>query len=641
MRKVPAVLLAVVAFMSMTSAGMASAQDPITLEVRQVDATDTGQVKVVFSYSGERENVGDLVVRQAGKVVDASEAVPLEDQQALGIVLLIDASGSMEENALIERVKEAARTFVAQKAVTDQISVVSFNSAVRVEQDFTADKDLLTSAIDKIALGPATVLYDGIVRSAELFGDRDLQRNVVVFSDGGDSGSIAKASEALGALEGSNAALFAIGVANPGFESLATIARETGGTSGVASDADSVDSVFAGVQSTLRKQYVVDFAATDTRGVVPITLTIGSTQTSAEYVSGSLEAGSSGLRPQVVAAPGGPAFLRGQLGLTLGIGLAVIAGVLVIYALGNIFFSGDKSLTDVLLPYSENYVASADDGDADDDLGKQSSLVSTPVLQRAVDATGRLAQRRGVLSLVETRLEHANLPLRAPEALFFYGASLVIFGIGAVALVGVFGGLFMLVFLALAPVGVVSLLASRRRKAFNSQLPDTLQLLASTLRAGFSLMQGIEAVSQEVAEPMGRELRRVVTEARLGRPLEEALDAVAERTDSVDFGWATMAIRIQREVGGNLSELLVTVGETMTERERLRRDVNSLVAEGKMSAYVLGALPFGLGFFIWISNPGYLSPLFEEKVGNIMLAAAFVWMLFGFFWMKKIIEIDI
>ncbi len=161
--------------------------------------------------------------------------------------------------------------------------------------------------------------------------------------------------------------------------------------------------------------------------------------------------------------------------------------------------------------------------------------------------------------------------------------------------------------------------ANRRRKQFEALLPDTLQLLASTLRAGYSLMQGVEAVSQEVSEPMGRELRRVVTEARLGRPLEEALDGVAERMESGDFTWAVMAIRIQREVGGNLAELLVTVAETMTERERLRRDVNALTAEGKISAIVLGLLPIGLGFFIYTTNPDYMEPLFEETVGKIML----------------------
>jgi tight adherence protein B len=168
-----------------------------------------------------------------------------------------------------------------------------------------------------------------------------------------------------------------------------------------------------------------------------------------------------------------------------------------------------------------------------------------------------------------------------------------------------------------------------------------LQLLSGTLRAGYSMMQGVEAVSQEVAEPMGRELRRVVTEARLGRPLEESLDAVAERMDSPDFGWAVMAIRIQREVGGNLSELLMTVAETMTQRERLKRDVKSLTAEGRISAYVLAVLPVALGFAMYALNPDYMSALFDETIGKIMLGGGILMMIGGFLWMQSIVKIDV
>ena len=156
-------------------------------------------------------------------------------------------------------------------------------------------------------------------------------------------------------------------------------------------------------------------------------------------------------------------------------------------------------------------------------------------------------------------------------------------------------------------------------------------------------MQGVEAVSQEVAEPMGQELRRVVTEARLGRPLEEALDGVADRMDSPDFAWAVMAIRIQREVGGNLAELLITVAETMTERERLRRDVDALTAEGKISAIVLGLLPVGLGAVHVRRQPrATWTSLFDETDRqDHARSAPSCSLLVGFCWMKKIIEIDI
>jgi len=140
---------------------------------------------------------------------------------------------------------------------------------------------------------------------------------------------------------------------------------------------------------------------------------------------------------------------------------------------------------------------------------------------------------------------------------------------------------------------------------------------------------------------MGLELRRVVTEARLGRPLEEALEASADRMGSPDFAWAVMAIRIQREVGGNLSELLMTVADTMVQRERLRRDVASLTAEGRMSAIVLGCLPAGLGVIMYILNPKYVGVLFTDPVGIGMLVTAIVSMIIGFLWMRKIINIEI
>ena len=188
---------------------------------------------------------------------------------------------------------------------------------------------------------------------------------------------------------------------------------------------------------------------------------------------------------------------------------------------------------------------------------------------------------------------------------------------------------------------VLSALSSRRQRMFTSQLPDTLQLLSGSLRAGYSLLQGVEAVSQEVSDPMGQELRRVLAEARLGRPLEESLADTAQRMGSPDFEWAVMAIRIQREVGGNLAELLQTVGETMIARERMRREVRALTAEGRISAIILGILPVALGGVMYAVNPEYIQTLFNHRSGHIMLAGAGVLALVGFYWMKKTIEIEV
>ncbi len=295
----------------------------------------------------------------------------------------------------------------------------------------------------------------------------------------------------------------------------------------------------------------------------------------------------------------------------------------------------DNSLNNVLQPYSEGYgpQEELEEGDA--------SYAKTAIIQRAVEVTEQFAESQGYLSRAENALERANLPLRAGEALFFYAALVVIATILGFVLGGLFVGLIFGMIAALLPPAVVSFIAGRRRKKFLSLLPDTLQLLSGTLRAGYSLMQGVEAISQEVDEPMGLELRRVVTEARLGRPLEEALEGVAERMDSPDFAWTVMAIRIQREVGGNLSELLLTVADTMTQRERLRRDVAALTAEGRVSAMVLAFLPFALGILMYVINPDYMSKLFTDTLGNIMLGLALVAMVVGFLWMRSIINIEI
>jgi tight adherence protein B len=184
-------------------------------------------------------------------------------------------------------------------------------------------------------------------------------------------------------------------------------------------------------------------------------------------------------------------------------------------------------------------------------------------------------------------------------------------------------------------------MSGQRKRKFMSQLPDTLQLLAGSMRAGYSLMQGVDTVAQEVDDPMGRELRRVLAEARLGRVLEDSLEDMANRLGSADFEWAVMAIRIQREVGGNLAELLSTVAETMIARERLRREVRALTAEGRISALILGLLPVGLGVIMYGINPEYVKVLFNDGLGQVLLIGAAVLAIIGFYWMKKTIDIEI
>lgn len=182
---------------------------------------------------------------------------------------------------------------------------------------------------------------------------------------------------------------------------------------------------------------------------------------------------------------------------------------------------------------------------------------------------------------------------------------------------------------------------SKRLKAFTTQLAPTMQLMAGSLQAGLSLPQGMDTIVREGAEPMATEFRRALVETRLGVPIEDALDSVAERMTSADFRWTVMAIRIQRDVGGNLAELLLNVAATLRERDYLRRQVKSLSAEGRFSAYILLSMPPLVLLYEAVTNGDYLHPLITQPIGWAMLAAMTTLMSLGAFMMNRMIKLEV
>jgi Flp pilus assembly protein TadB len=181
----------------------------------------------------------------------------------------------------------------------------------------------------------------------------------------------------------------------------------------------------------------------------------------------------------------------------------------------------------------------------------------------------------------------------------------------------------------------------RRRAAFSDQLPDILQLIASTLQAGFSLPQALDAVVREQGQPATGEFSRALAEARLGANLEDGLDAVATRMDSDDLHWTVMAIRIQQGVGGNLAEVLMTIANTIRERAAMRRQVRALSAEGRLSAYILVALPLVVATWLFISSATYMRPLYTTTMGEVLLSLAAVLIVIGALIMHRVIKVEI
>jgi tight adherence protein B len=271
----------------------------------------------------------------------------------------------------------------------------------------------------------------------------------------------------------------------------------------------------------------------------------------------------------------------------------------------------------------------------------KASQPETAVVQQAVELTSQLARRTGLFQKVELSLERADLPMRAGELLFYSAAAMVVLFLFVSLIGGLIWGIVAGAACAFAPMLYVSRKVRSRQQAFERQLPDTLTLLASSLRAGFSFMQGLEAVAQEVGPPMRRELQRVFTEVRLGRTPEEALDEAALRMGSNDLLWTVMAIRIQREVGGNLASLLDTVADTMQKRDRIRREIRALTAEGRLSGIILGVMPVVAGLGLYFVAPDYIETLFDDPVGVAAVIGAAVLAVVGWFWLQKIVDIEV
>ncbi len=181
----------------------------------------------------------------------------------------------------------------------------------------------------------------------------------------------------------------------------------------------------------------------------------------------------------------------------------------------------------------------------------------------------------------------------------------------------------------------------RRAAAFSEQLPDVLQLVASSLRSGFSLSQALDSVVSEGNQPVASEIGRALAEVRLGLELEDALDKVADRIRSRDLSWVVMAVRISRQVGGNLAEVLATTVHTMRERAQMRRQVRALSAEGRLSAYVLVSMPIGIGLWLFLVRRDYVRPLYTTGPGIVMLIMAVLALLVGSWWLSRVVKVEV
>jgi tight adherence protein B len=257
----------------------------------------------------------------------------------------------------------------------------------------------------------------------------------------------------------------------------------------------------------------------------------------------------------------------------------------------------------------------------------------------AVQLVDRLSAKRQVRLFNREAIENAGLRLSQADFLVLVLAGSVV---GALTGFVISGPLLAILLILVAPLAghlVLGFLAGKRRSLFDQQLGDTLQLLSGGLRAGHSILRAIDAAATESLSPTSEEMRRVVTETSLGRDLLASLSDTADRMRNEDFVWIAQAIQINREVGGNLAEVLDQVNETIRERSEIKGHIKSLAAEGKFSAYILMAMPIGIVLMLMLVNPGYMNVMFTHPLGWGMIAASVILMTIGGLWMRKIIDL--
>jgi Flp pilus assembly protein TadB len=309
----------------------------------------------------------------------------------------------------------------------------------------------------------------------------------------------------------------------------------------------------------------------------------------------------------------------------VGLGLAVVTVALLLRASER-----DNELAFILqLPFGER------------DVPVEAVTESRAFFERTVSLAQNGLERFNLMARVSAELERARLPLRPGEFVYVavgggIGLGLVSWFLTSQLLLGVLccvAGPFL-------AWTFVRMRVSRRRKAFEAQLPEALALIASSLHGGHTPLRALQAMVEESEPPLSEEFARVVTETSLGDSLPDSLERLAERLDLSDLAWVVQAIRIQQTVGGKLADLLFTLSEFMRAREEIRREVRVLTAEGRMSAWVLGGLPVFVFFAVKTMNPEYLTPLLRMP-GVFALGGAALSVAFGVGLIMKMIRIDI
>ncbi|MBD8869153.1 type II secretion system F family protein [Nocardioides donggukensis] len=641
MLRAPRALLALGLAAAVVSVGGA-AQAADELSIDYVEPSDGG-VQILVSVPPDAEVDPDaMTVTIAGKQVEASGELAAESDEVVRrtTILAMDTSNSMVKQGRFAAAKAAANAFLDTAPDDVYVGIVTFDSDVETVFEPALDRAAASEVVAGLELARATRLNDGVLQAVEAAGDEG-QRTILLLSDGKDT-SKTPAEDVIDTITEAEIQVNVVGLDQP-LDDLAPLKAmsDVGGGSVISANAGGLARVFADEADSLARQVLV--TASLPAGLTDAETTV---QVTAPTESGTLSGTTYTIVQEATAGidlrtldPGSDGGLLIPKEAMYG-GLAAMGmGMLLLFS-GVVSVAGPKrpaTVEDRIAAY-----AAGSGGGSGQHAGNPAE--SAAAFTQVKDAAATMLKRnRGLESRIENRLEASGSALRPSEWLLAHGGITMLAGLVGMLLGG--GQIFLVVvFLvvgAVLPWVFLGFKRKRRLKAFNAGLADTLQLMSGSLSAGMSMAQSIDTVVREGSEPIAGEFKRVLIETRLGVTLEDALAGVAQRLESKDFAWVVMAIRIQREVGGNLAELLTIVAGTLRERDYLRRQIQTLAAEGKLSGYILGALPPGMLVYLVAVRREYVSPMFTETLGWAMLGGAAALLGLGAFMISRIVKMDV
>ncbi len=642
---------AAVAAAALVLAASPAAAQQAGLRLEEFDTRDYPKVRLTVSMPAELVGVDvapeEFTVIEDRFRADASvERIPTE---GLNVVLAVDTSGSMSGEPLA-RAQEAATAFVEQMPAGVEVALVAFGAEAEVVSSLTTELDGVIEAIAGLVSRGETALYDGLVTATGAFGDGDgVRRVVVMLSDGGDTVSAGTLEDAIVALLDAEATFYAVELqsAENDPEPLERLGSATEGSVVSASDPEALDAIFTEIAASIVSQYTIEFEARG-QGATRLEVSVATAAGTASLVRVVRFPQPPPPPPQRVEAPPPPPPPPEPVEAPVTLPDYPPLPTEVVepgpFSTGSVLVGGLVALF-LALASLALYVAHGGAkvrlvaADARKLAKTRHTSMLTALTDRAASAAEHTLERRGRRGQLEGALEAAGLRLRSGEFVVLVGgACLSAYLIGSV-LVDPLVGLVAAGGAAVLSGVWVHLKAERRRAAFASQLSGTLQLLSGSLRAGFGLLQAIDVVSEEARSPTAEEFHRVKVETHLGRDLDEALEAMARRVGGEDMMWVVEGIQIHREVGGDLSEIIDGVAETIRERDRLRRQVKALSAEGRFSAVVLVLLPIGMAGFLAVANPGYLGELTASSGGRTAIVVGSVLLVTGIFWMRRLVRL--